>query len=214
MLHGKQVTLRAIEPDDLPFLQRLANDPTVRGYLVGTNPPLSVAGQRGWFDQISRDPTTQRLMVQDAHDGEVLGMSGLWDIDFVHGSAESAIKLDPSALEGRRGTGTDTLKTVCAYAFFHLGLRRLSASILEFNQASLHLYAGKLGFRIEGRSRSAFQRKGRWFDIYQLGLLRHEFEALTDARDYVELVCPVPGEGPVPEVPPHWWAAPPEPSEG
>lgn len=77
-----------------------------------------------------------------------------------------------------------------AWAFYTVGLRRLYASILDFNISSLTLYNKKCNWRIEGCERQSVFRKGCWHDVYNLAILKTEFDNLEQSEEYINLVCP------------------------
>ncbi len=183
MIRGRGVILRAIEPDDLPFLADLADDPDVHAHVVGWGWPVARHGQGAWLERTAGDASNRRLLVTDL-DGRRLGMTGLWDIDLRNRSAQSAIKLHGPSLGGRKGTATDALKTVMAVAFSELGLHRVWAVILDYNAASIALYTRKVGFTLEGTRRQEVWRGGAFRDLHHLGLLRDEWAAQEDAAEY------------------------------
>jgi RimJ/RimL family protein N-acetyltransferase len=203
MIPGKRVRLRAIEAKDLPFLRELANERRVANSVVGWEFPLSDAGQARWFEGTHGDRSTRRLLVEGL-DGQPLGMTGLWEIDWHNRVALTATKLHPGHA-GERGLGSDAIMTLMAWAFSDVGLHRLWSTILDFNGASLAAYVRKCGWRIEGIQRQEIFRKGRYHDLYRVAILRDEFERLPDARQYVERVMPVDTEA-MAEVPDEFWA--------
>ena len=183
MIRGRNVILRAIEPDDLPFLADLADDPVVHANVVGWGWPVARHGQSGWLQATANDPKNRRLLVTDT-EGSRLGMTGLWDIDLRNRSAQSAIKLHGPSLDGRKGVGTDALKTMMAVGFSELGLHRVWAVILDYNAASLALYTRKVGFTLEGTRRQEVWRGGAYRDLHHLGLLHDEWRTQPDAAEY------------------------------
>lgn len=183
MIRGRDVQLRAIEPDDLPFLADLADDPNVHAHVVGWGWPIARHGQPAWLERAAADSRNRRLLVTD-RDGTRLGLTGLWDIDTRNRTAQSAIKLHGPALAGRKGIATDALKAMLAVAFSELGLNRVWAVILDYNQTSLALYTRKVGFLVEGMERQAVYRSGGFRDLYRLGILRSEWEEQGDSAEY------------------------------
>jgi RimJ/RimL family protein N-acetyltransferase len=193
MINGRLTRLRPVERHDLPLLQQLANDPVIGGLVVGWDFPVSMHGQEQWLERSAASQSTVRLMVDNAETTQAAGLTGLWDIDWHNRSALTAVKLHPD-LTGR-GLGTDSIMTVMAWAFYVVGLRRLHSSILPFNEASLKAYVGRCGWQIEGREREAIFRKGEWVDLLRVGVLRSDFDALSDAPEYTSRVSPVTPSG-------------------
>ena len=189
MLTGRLVTLRPIETGDLDVLTRLTNDLVVRGSVVGWDLPVARGGQDAWLDSSRQSGRTTRFAVVNKADQSVVGMTGLWDIDWHNQQALSAVKLLPGLAP--KGAGTDTIMLMNAWAFYDVGLRRLHGSILDFNGPSLGAYLSKGGWRLEGRERQSTFRKGQWHDLLRVAILRSDFDALPDASEYVDYVCPV-----------------------
>jgi RimJ/RimL family protein N-acetyltransferase len=186
MIHGKQVRVRNMEASDLADVQAINDDPVVRGNVVGWAWPNSLADQERWFDGL-RPGATHRWVVVD-HDDRVIGVTGLWDVDPHDRNALTALKIGGQHGQRGRGVGADAIKTVMAFAFHDVGLERLYSSILAFNEASLRAYTEKCGWTIEGTSRRHVWRHGQFHDLYQVGILRKEWEALPDSGEYVDLI--------------------------
>lgn len=75
----------------------------------------------------------------------------------------------------RRGLMTDAVRTVQAYAFGPLGLRRLEAACLPANTASIGLLE-KTGFQREGYARAYLQIAGRWHDHLLYAVLESDLQ--------------------------------------
>ena len=170
---GQRVIFRAVEEEDLKLLQEWINDPVISGLVGGWSFPVSMAQQRQWFADSLKDPNTQRFIVED-YESEVLGLTGLWQIDWHNRHALTALKLG----EGARGKGygTDAILTLMSYAFFEVGLNRLWGSILAYNLPSYKAYVEKCGWRVEGILRQAVYRKGRFYDLIRVAALKEEFK--------------------------------------
>lgn len=189
MLTGRLVRLRPVEPHDLDFLADLANDPAIRGNVVGWDWPVARCAQSAWLEAADSNRCVRRLTVADASTDEALGLTGLWDIDWHNRSAVSGVKLMPG--RAPKGAGTDTIMLIMAWSFYELGLRRLYSTILDFNAASLGAYVRRCGWRVEGREREAVFRKGGWHDLLRVAALRSDFEMLPDAAEYINRTCPI-----------------------
>ncbi len=183
MFRGAHVVIRPIEAEDQQFIAELNADPAVRANVVGWDFPQSLHQQQRWFAS-SSESSTHRWLVTDA-DGERIGLTGLWQVNWHDHNAEVAIKLGGGSNVRGRGLGSDTLKAVMAFAFYEVGLHRLHATILSSNTASIRLFVNHGGFQHEGVSREQVWRHGRYIDLLHVGALREDFDALPDASDYV-----------------------------
>lgn len=183
MITGKNVILRPIEEKDLEFCQTLYNDPHIRQMAVGWDFPASMEQQKKWFQSLSQSRNSLRLMVA-SKEGDLLGMTGLWDIDWHNRNALTAIKLKVEGIKGK-GFGRDAIMTINAYAFFEVGLHRLWGSILDYNVPSFKSYVEKSGWKTEGVLREHVFRNGVFHDLYYVACLKEDFLAVPDAGDYI-----------------------------
>lgn len=188
MIKSAKLSLRPIELHDDDLLQKLMNDPYVTENVVGWSFPVSIFSQKNWI-QSNNNNSNYRLAVVDNNSNKTIGITGLWEIDWHNQSAMSAIKLLPE--HTKKGLGTEAIMLSMAWAFYSVGLRRLYAEILDFNGPSLGAYVKKCGWRVEGRQREAVFRRGEWHDLYNVAILKREFDALPAASEFINTVCPV-----------------------
>lgn len=189
MIDGRLVSLRPVEEGDLEFLTTLANDPHVRGMVVGWDWPVAISRQQDWLAGVAKDPRSVRLTILDKLSKSPIGLTGLWEIDWHNESAITAIKLMPGIAPN--GAGSDAIMLVNAWAFYEVGLRRLHSTILDFNGPSIGAYVRRCGWRIEGRERESVFRRGEWCDLYRIALLRSDFADLKTAAEYIDYVCDI-----------------------
>lgn len=188
MITGKNISLRPLELEDSELLRDLMNNPQVSDYVVGWGFPVSLFSQKNWI-QDSNNNSSYRLVILDNESKEAIGVTGLWDIDWHNQSATSAIKIIPT--KSKKGLGSEAITLSMAWAFYNVGLRRLEATILDFNGPSMGAYVKKCGWRVEGCHKEAVFRKGQWHDLYSIAILKHEFDNLSNINEVIDLVCPV-----------------------
>ena len=188
MIKSKLLSLRPIELNDDVVLQQLINNPLISENVVGWTFPVSLFSQKNWI-QSNTNNLSYRLVVVDNETNEAIGITGLWDIDWHNQAAMSAIKLLPE--KTKKGFGTEAIMLSMAWAFYNVGLRRLHGAILDFNGPSMGAYVKKCGWKVEGRQREAIFRKGEWHDLYNVAILKREFDALPAASEFINAVCPV-----------------------
>ncbi len=183
LIYGKKVRLRPIEESDLALMVQWFNDPEIAQLVGGWDFPISLAQQKEWYRSSLSDRRTQRWIIED-FEGNPLGLTGLWDIDWHNRQAQSAIKLGSNDIR-RKGYGTDVIMTITAYAFFQVGLHRLWAEIVDFNIGSYMMYIKNCGWKVEGKLRKSVFRDGVYHDQYRVAILKDEFMALNGSNDYM-----------------------------
>jgi RimJ/RimL family protein N-acetyltransferase len=78
-----------------------------------------------------------------------------------------------------RGYATEAARTMVDFGFRELDLHRISSWCIADNVASARVLE-KTGLRLEGRLRENEHFKGRWWDTLLFGVLREEWDDLTD----------------------------------
>ena len=171
---GERVTLRTVEREDVPFLQRAGANPEIR-YPLG-NPLMN----REQYD-VSDEEGTDRFLVcldgEDAGPGEPgeedtrpIGAVSVEDMDWKR--PELGYWLVPE-VHGE-GYGKEAVSLVVDYVFRAYDAPAVGAGAYDFNDASRGLLAS-LGFVEEGRRRKFMFVDGEHRDMVQYGLLREEW---------------------------------------
>lgn len=112
-------------------------------------------------------------------DGELLG----W-VDVTPGQRDStrhsgALGMGVAAGSRGQGIGRRLLATAIAHCW-DMGLRRIELEVFVTNARAIALYE-KLGFRLEGRLRSARLIDGAYQDVLHMALLHPDLEAAEQA---------------------------------
>ena len=172
-IYGKTIILRAIEKEDLPILQVWNNDPDIQYHLGGWHFPASLSIMENWFESIQDDELNKRFAI--CVDGiGIIGTTNLVNINWKDRNAFTGLMIGEQQHRSK-GYGTDTVMTIMKYAFQELGLERLDTTIIEHNEASLHLYIDRCGWKEEGRKKNWYWRDNRYWEKIILGINRDEY---------------------------------------
>ena len=175
---GERVTLRTVEREDVPFLQRADTDPAIRnplGETVKNRPAVEADFEEQW----GHDDAFLVCLDEDGagpghpDDGDVrpIGLCvasgerrsrpviGYWLVPEVHG----------------QGYGKEAVSLVIDYVFQVYSHPALGADAFAHNEASRRLLES-LGFSLEGRLRKEEYWDGRYRDRVIYGLLRSEWQ--------------------------------------
>lgn len=168
---GSKVSLRALEAQDVPKLAAWINDERISG-MDEARFPVSVAEEEVWYERVTTDVSKKKLVV--CNDGEQdVGLVSLHDIDKKNQRGEVGCYIDPA--HRRRGYSREALDLLIRFAFEELNLRKVSASILAFNEASLSLFRS-LGFEEEGVRRQHVFTRGKFEDLVEMAKFREDAE--------------------------------------
>lgn len=184
MLIGQKAELRAIEQVDLPKLVKWRNDPEVIKNLMGWSWPRSLSQEEKWLKNISEDKENLRLAVQNKADGKLIGLAGLYRLDWKNRSASIGIMLGDQDF-WQCGYATDLGFTLMGYAFYELNLHRVWAEMLKENLASQNLCRA-WGFSYEGCLREADYRRNKYHDVVIMSILKPEFNPNRKRGEFEE----------------------------
>ncbi|MDR2868781.1 MAG: GNAT family N-acetyltransferase [Bacteroidales bacterium] len=148
-MFGKKVYLRALEPSDLELLYQWENDISVWD-VSDAVAPYSRFTLEQFIQSISQDiyaAKQLRLMINDTHTHQTVGIIDVFDIDPIHLRAGIGILI---AQEYRQqGYAAEALQLTMEHLFMRLHLHQLYCNILSSNEASLKLFTNA-GFVIAG----------------------------------------------------------------
>ncbi|WP_135806607.1 GNAT family N-acetyltransferase [Halorussus marinus] len=176
-LEADAVTLRPVEAADVEFVQRCMNDPRVWRPALDATPMNREQGTE-FFEDVLSDEDHVHCLIWD--DDAPVGVVSLTGTEYGPGAtdrsraAEIGYYVAPE--HHGNGYGSDAVAELVRYAFEDLNLRRASARVGAFNDASIGLLES-LGFEREGRLREAAWFRGEYRDMLWYGLLRADWRA-------------------------------------
>jgi diamine N-acetyltransferase len=170
MLKGKDIYLRALEPEDLSFIYAVEND-TSLWEVSNTQTPYSKFLIKQYLENAHQDIYQARqLRMAVCRNGtlQAVGLIDLFDYDPKHLRAGIGIVIR-NETDRNSGFGSQSLELLINYSFTHLGLNQLYANIDPANTASVALFT-KFGFEIAGVKKQWNRIGGLFRDeaLYQL----------------------------------------------
>ena len=140
-LQGKDINLRALEPEDLEFVYAIENDENI-WEVSNTITPYSKFLIRQYLENAHQDiyeAKQLRLAICKKENSEAIGLIDLFDFDVKNKRAGVGIIIQ-NEIDRNSGFGKEALSLVINYAFEHLQLHQLYANIGTENTASLSLF--------------------------------------------------------------------------
>ncbi|MBR1808099.1 MAG: GNAT family N-acetyltransferase [Paludibacteraceae bacterium] len=140
MLHADDISLRKLEPTDLPFLYQWENDS--RSWADSDiHNPLSQKDLRDYIESSTGDIYKDgqlRLIIESVSDNSTLGCIDLFDFDPHNRKAAVGMYLAEAARG--KGVGKMVVRLLEEYAFSFLNMRMLYIFVAENNTACIRLY--------------------------------------------------------------------------
>ncbi|MFV0541618.1 MAG: GNAT family N-acetyltransferase [Aestuariibaculum sp.] len=171
-LKGKNIHLRALEPEDLEFLYTIENDELV-WEISNTQTPYSRYILKQYLEQAHQDiyEAKQLRLVVCNSKGATLGLIDLFDFDFKNKRAGIGIVIKNIKDRGK-GYGKEAIKLLVEYSFSHLGLHQLYCNIPEDNKASIALFSSQ-GFKNIGLKQDWIYTNNAYKNEYLFQLIKN-----------------------------------------
>lgn len=168
-LKGKNIHLRALEPEDLDFLYEIENNESI-WEVSNTQTPYSKWVLKQYLENAHLDifeAKQLRLVIVSSESNEKVGFIDVFDFDAKNSRAGIGIVI--SSTFRNQGIGKETLQLISNYAFTHLNLHQLFANITINNEASLQLFTN-FGFEKIGIKKDWTKIQGTFVDevLFQL----------------------------------------------
>lgn len=159
-LRGKRVILRPALREDIPWFLKWINDPDIAQYIAAYLPTMEPK-EIGWFENLAKEREVNIVLVILV-DEKPIGTLGLHNIYWKDRRATMGYMIGEKEYWGK-GYGTEAEMLSLHYAFNTLNLRKICASVLEFNTRSFRCLQ-KCGYVEEGRQKAHHFKNGRYWD--------------------------------------------------
>lgn len=169
-LKGDTIYLRALEPNDLEFVYAIENDQSIWA-VSNTQTPYSRFLVKQYLENAQQDiyeAKQLRLAICQDKDFPAVGLIDLFDFDPKNNRVGIGIVIQ-GVKNRNKSIGSEAIKLLIQYAFYHLNVHQLYANISTENEASIALFT-KFGFECIGIKKDWTLLNGNYQDeaIYQL----------------------------------------------
>ncbi|WP_366184614.1 GNAT family protein [Flavobacterium ovatum] len=178
-LKGKNIYLRALEPNDLEFVYAMENDESI-WEVSSTQTPYSRFLIRQYLENAQQDiyeAKQLRLAICQDEDFPAIGLIDLFDFDPKNNKAGIGIVLQ-GVSHRKKNIGSEALALLINYSFHHLNLHQLYANISEENEPSKALFT-KFGFECIGIKKDWNLINGVYKDEGMYQLINSDASELT-----------------------------------
>ena len=172
-LEGERTVLRRHTAANLDAFRRWYSDPEVVRLARYQEGPMRAEEIERFFTARVVSPDSLAFAVHVKATGRLIGTCAFSQLDGDNGSALFHITIGEKDAWGH-GYGTEATGLMLEHAFEHLGLHRVALSVFAFNERAIRSYR-KVGFVVEGRSRDAIWRDGRYWDELQMSILEDDW---------------------------------------
>lgn len=164
ILENKNITLRALEPDDLETLFEIENDRSL-WQVSNTLVPFSRDILKKYISQAHQDiyeARQLRLAISPVGSTELIGLVDLFEFDPRHHRAGIGIIVKKTYQQ--KGIASQAVQLVLDYAFNQLNLHQIFAHIPSDNEHSRRLFEN-IGFTLSGTQKDWIRGNNGYLDV-------------------------------------------------
>jgi [ribosomal protein S5]-alanine N-acetyltransferase len=177
-METKRLVIRRMQRSDAGDIYKIRSDPLVRS-LYAAEPIASESKLGEWMD--ARDAGYEKrdglfFVFAIKPSTQIIGSCCFWNFDEAHLCAEIGYELNRN--NWRTGIMSEALPPIVDFGFKSLGLHRIEACPLAYNQGSCKVLE-KLGFHYEGRLRQRVHFHGEFIDQLYYSMLSDEWNSPT-----------------------------------
>jgi RimJ/RimL family protein N-acetyltransferase len=179
-LIGSRVVLRRHTRANIAAFRRWYSDPEISRLTRYQDGPMRLDEIERFFAARVIGPDSLAMAIHVRQTDRLIGTCAFSQLDGDNGSTLFHITIGEKDAWGK-GYGTEATTLMLEHAFLQLGLHRVGLSVFAFNERAIRAYQ-RTGFTIEGRSREAIWRDGRFWDELSMSVLESEWRALRRAQ--------------------------------
>ncbi len=170
-IEGEKVILRPMTPADTELVVNWRNQEYVRQNFIYQR-PFTVSGHLKWTQTMIDTGQAVQFIIYEKQTNRPIGSTYLRDIDYEFQKAEYGIFIGEKNATGK-GYGTEVARHMIEYAFFVLGLHKVSLRLFADNKAAEKSYK-KAGFFKEAYLRDEVRIGGIYRDVVLMARICEE----------------------------------------
>ena len=175
LLIGQDVRLTVLTKEELPQMVEWQADVDYLRMFTATNVvPPTIEDIQDWYKEQTAKRDCFLFAIRLQENRQFIGICVAKKVELRSGDCKISIRIGDPTMRGK-GYGTDAIRTLLKFIFLEIGLHRVQLRVISYNTAAIRSYE-KAGFQHEGKLRDAIRRNGQYYDLVQMGLLRHEWE--------------------------------------
>lgn len=171
-MQGNQIYLRPLEKEDLILRPKWLNDPEINKTLL-ISIPIGYAQTVQWFEKSLKDDNKLNLSICYKETDQVIGMTGLLNINHLHQHAQFYITIGEKEFWGKK-IPDEVIPLVLDHGFMELNLQKIYLWTINANDRARRVYE-RNGFSLEGVMRNHYYCRGKHQNLYQHAILKNEW---------------------------------------
>ncbi|MFL0125240.1 GNAT family N-acetyltransferase [Tenacibaculum maritimum] len=141
MITGKNIGLRAVEKEDLPYLRDWRNIPNFRKHFREVR-ELSLTDQEAWFESLQKTKHINYMFtIVDLKTNRPIGAGGILYINWIIRSGDFSFYIGEDEMYiGNDGKAKEAAELLIDYGFKNLNLHKIWMELYEFDTQKIDFF--------------------------------------------------------------------------
>ncbi|MFL0075078.1 GNAT family N-acetyltransferase, partial [Tenacibaculum maritimum] len=165
MITGKNIGLRAVEKEDLPYLRDWRNIPNFRKHFREVR-ELSLTDQEAWFESLQKTKHINYMFtIVDLKTNRPIGAGGILYINWIIRSGDFSFYIGEDEMYiGNDGKAKEAAELLIDYGFKNLNLHKIWMELYEFDTQKIDFFKNYFDFKQDGLLRDNCYEDGRYWN--------------------------------------------------
>ncbi|MFL0077952.1 GNAT family N-acetyltransferase [Tenacibaculum maritimum] len=172
MITGKNIGLRAVEKEDLPYLRDWRNIPNFRKHFREVR-ELSLTDQEAWFESLQKTRHINYMFtIVDLKTNRPIGAGGILYINWIIRSGDFSFYIGEDEMYiGNDGKAKEAAELLIDYGFKNLNLHKIWMELYEFDTQKIDFFKNYFDFKQDGLLRDNCFENGRYWNSLIISLI-------------------------------------------
>ncbi|MFL0116339.1 GNAT family protein, partial [Tenacibaculum maritimum] len=172
MITGKNIGLRAVEKEDLPYLRDWRNIPNFRKHFREVR-ELSLTDQEAWFESLQKTKHINYMFtIVDLKTNRPIGAGGILYINWIIRSGDFSFYIGEDEMYiGNDGKAKEAAELLIDYGFKNLNLHKIWMELYEFDTQKIDFFKNYFDFKQDGLLRDNCFENGRYWNSLIISLI-------------------------------------------
>ncbi|MCD9609819.1 GNAT family N-acetyltransferase [Tenacibaculum maritimum] len=172
MITGKNIGLRAVEKEDLPYLRDWRNIPNFRKHFREVR-ELSLTDQEAWFESLQKTKHINYMFtIVDLKTNRPIGAGGILYVNWIIRSGDFSFYIGEDEMYiGNDGKAKEAAELLIDYGFKNLNLHKIWMELYEFDTQKIDFFKNYFDFKQDGLLRDNCFENGRYWNSLIISLI-------------------------------------------
>jgi len=171
------ISIRCIELEDLPIIQKWRNKESLRKFFREYR-DFSITQKKDWYHKTLNDSRFEMYVIVDDDKSSLVGVCGLTYIDWVNRHCDLHFYIGEGFKWIDDKYAPEAIKIILKKAFHTFNMNKVWVEIYEIDKKKLDFFKN-LNFKVDAELREHYFYEGKYHSSFILSLLKNDYDVRT-----------------------------------